>query len=193
MIKSWRQLDCDIKMPILVIVAIILMLTTFITTYGITMLGLKHDNVKPDFSVIKTYKNNVEIITDNYNEMLNDAKNSNKPIDISGFLEETSRGTTWNENSETSNNLNQILVVYVNNLAARLKKVNAAIKKNNMKIDYNSLKISYNSSKDNNLAAIIKSYVDNYRVQHSLQVAACVLLLLLPVIMALVLALISLD
>lgn len=179
-------------MPILVIVAIILMLITFITTYGVTMLGLKHDNVKPDFNVIKTYKNNVEIITDNYNETLNDAKNSNKPIDISGFLEEASQGTTWNENSETSNNLNQILVVYVNNLAARLKKVNAAIK-NNMKTDYNSLKISYNSSKDNNLAAIIKSYVDNYRVQHSLQVAACVLLLLLPVIMALVLALISLD
>lgn len=192
MIKSWRQLDCDIKMPILVIVAIILMIITFITTYGVTMLGLKHDNVKPDFVVIKTYENNVEIITNNYNETLDGAKNSNKPIDISRFLDETSRGTTWNESSEISDNLNKMLVAYVNNLAARLKKVNAAIK-NNMKIDYNSLKISYNSSKDNNLAAIIKSYVDNYRVQHSLQVAACVLLLLSPVIMALVLALINLD
>lgn len=192
MIKSWRQLDCDIKMPILVIVAIILMLITFITTYGVTMFGLKHDNVKPDFSVIKTYKNNAEIITNNYNETLDGAKNSSNPIDISRFLDETSQGTTWNESSEISNNLNRMLVAYVNNLVARLKKVNAAIK-NNMKINYNSLKISYNSSKDNNLAAIIKSYVDNYRVQHSLQVAACVLLLLSPVIMSLVLALINLD
>lgn len=192
MIKFWQRLDYDFKAIILPIAVVILTVVTFGTAYGAAMLNLKHNNVNPNFSIIKTYKNNAEIITNNYNETLDDAKKNNKLIDISDFLDRASQDTTWNESSETTNNLNRILVVYVNSLVDRLKKVNVAIK-NNIKIDYDSLKLTYNSNKDNKLAIIINDYVNNYRTQYSLQVASFATLLLALAMTALLLILMDLD